>query len=167
MIIREDRERIGADMEYPNGYTEHVSGLDDPWPHYGDPRDGTYGEAPIIDGTNLRPDVLTDRAALVALRTWVLQERDAALRITIGTGQASSLQYAIAMTDVAAVLFACITKLPPDPVKILGQRPTPHRRPSPVPRLSRNMLPGQLDATDPALPTVDIGGGILDPGPHY
>lgn len=144
-----------AEQEFPNGYSERF----DPWPHYGDPRDGTYGDPPIIDGTNLRPDVLTDRAALVALRTWVLQERDAALRITIGTGQASSLQYAIAMTDVAAVLFACITKLPPDPVKILGQRPSPHRRPgrpSPAPRLSSYALPGS-ELTDPALPTLDVG----------
>jgi hypothetical protein len=143
-------------MDYPNGYAEHFdappSGYQrrperDPWPHYGDPGDGTYGEHPIIDGTNVRPDVLTDRAALVALRAWVLQERDHALRITIGNGQASSLQYAIAMTDVAAVLWACIGKLPPD-TRIL--RPSPTRRPRPISRLR------SIDATDPALSTLDM-----------
>jgi hypothetical protein len=143
--------------DYPNGYHESYPERE-PWPHYGDPRDGTYGEVPIIDGTSVRPDVLTDRAQLVALRTWVLQERDAALRITMGTGTASSLQYAIAMSDVAAVLWACIGKLPPQPVKILGERPSPHKRPRRVERLSRNMLPGVLDEpTDPALPCLDAG----------
>jgi len=75
----------------------------------------------------------------------VLQERDSALRITMGNGAASSLQFAIAMSDVAAVLFACISRLPPPPAKILGERPSPHKRPRPVPRLSRNMLPSGSD----------------------
>ena len=130
-------------VDYPDGYSERFDS--DPWPHYGDPRDGTYGQVPIIDGTNVRPDVLTDRDQLVALRAWVLQERDSALRITMGNGAASSLQFAIAMTDVAAVLFACISRLTPAPLKILGERPTPYRRPRPVPRLSRNMLPSSAD----------------------
>ena len=134
----------GAD--YPNGYSERF----DPWPSYGDPS--------IVDGTNVRPDVLTDRSALVALRAWVLQERDHALRITIGNGAASSLRYAIAMTDVAAVLWECIAKLPPDTrVRILGERPTPYRRPRAVPRMSSYALPSMIDATDPALPTLDQG----------
>jgi hypothetical protein len=148
--------------DYPDGYSERFER--DPWPHYGDPRDGTYGQQPIIDGTNVRPDVLTDRATLVALRAWVLQERDAALRITIGNGAASSLQFAIAMSDVAAVLWACIAKLPPDPIKILGESTRPRRRPSPVPRLSRNMLPSMIevdDATDPGIRAVNGGP------PHY
>jgi hypothetical protein len=128
--------------DYPNGYSEQYPDgrypERDPWPHYGDPRDGTYGDVPIIDGTNVRPDVLTDRAALVALRAWVLGERDQALRITIGNGAASSLQFAIAMSDVAAVLWACITRLPQDErLRILGERPSPTRRPRPVPQLSR------------------------------
>jgi hypothetical protein len=136
-------------MEYPNGYSEAYG--DTPWPHYGDP--------PVIDGTNIRPDVLTDRAALVALRGWVLQERDHALRITIGSGAASSLRFAIAMTDVAAVLCECIAALPPD-LRVI--RPTPFkRRPRVVPRLSSYGLPREIDAdpeiTDPALPILDQG----------
>lgn len=159
-----------SERDYPNGYSERYP-PGGPWPHYGDPRDGTYGAHPIIDGTNVRPDVLTDRAALVALRAWVLQERDHALRITVGSGAASSLQYAIAMSDVAAVLFACITRLPPDPVKILGERPSPRKRPRPIPRLSHNMLPGSFDgeSTDPALPVLDTHTDArTDGGPvHY
>jgi hypothetical protein len=147
-------------QDYPNGYSESYSAhyYRNEWPAYGDPGDGTgYGEHPIIEGTSIRRDVLTDRVALVALRAWVLQERDHALRITVGTGQASSLQYAIQMTDVAAVLWACICKLPPGPVKILGEAGWRRPRPRPIPRLSRNMLPPVLDAepTDPALPTLD------------
>jgi hypothetical protein len=126
-------------MDYPNGYSEIYGGHDE-------------RGAPIIDGTNIRPDVLTDRAALTALRAWVLQERDHALRITIGSGQASSLRYAIAMTDVAAVLWECIGKLPPD-LRVI--RPTPYRRPRAVPRLSTFALPSMIDATDPALPILD------------
>jgi hypothetical protein len=155
-------------MEYPDGYTEHVTPPRyperEPWPHYGDPRDGTQPPGgPIIDGTNVRPDVLTDRDALVALRAWVLQERDAALRVTIGHGTASSLRYAIAMTDVGAVLFACISKLPPD-LRILGERPTPYRRPRAVPPLqgyAASITDAPLasiadgEATDPALSTLD------------
>ncbi len=130
--------------DYPNGYSERFDDVHG-WPRYGEP-----GETPIIDATNVRPDVLTDRAALVALRAWVLQERDHALRITIGSGAASSLRYAIAMTDVAAVLCECIAKLPPD-LRVL--RPTPHRRPRPVPRLRATIE--QYEATDPALPVLD------------
>ena len=143
-------------MDYPNGYTEHVAPPRyperEPWPHYGDPDDGTQGRHPIIDGTNVRPDVLTDRDALVALRAWVLQERDAALRITIGHGTASSLRYAIAMTDVAAVLWACIGKLPPD-LRILSGRPTPYRRPRAVPPLQG--YAAGIEATDPAMAALD------------
>ena len=127
-------------MDYPNGYSERFD---------------QYG-TPIVEGTNVRPDVLTDRAALVALRAWVLQERDHALRITIGNGQASSLRYAIAMTDVAAVLWECIGKLPPD-LRVL--RPTPYRRPRPIPRLATFALPSMIDATDPALPILDQRSG--------
>jgi len=127
--------------DYPNGYSERY----DDWPYYGEP--------PIVEGTNIRPDVLTDRDALVALRTWVLQERDHALRITIGSGAASSLRYAIAMTDVAAVLWECIGKLPPD-LRVI--RPTPYRRPRAVPRLSTYALPHLVDEnTDPALAVLD------------
>jgi len=147
--------------DYPDGYSERYP-PGGPWPHYGDPRDGTYGNVPIIDGTNVRPDVLTDRAQLVALRAWVLQERDHALRITIGSGAASSLQFAIAMSDVAAVLWECITKLPPDErLKILGARPSPHKRPRPMRRLTRNPLPSMIDETDPALSSLD------DCAPHH
>jgi hypothetical protein len=127
-------------MEYPNGYSEAY-----PWPRYGEP-----GEVPIVEGTNVRPDVLTDRAALVALRAWVLQERDHALRITIGSGAASSLRFAIAMTDVAAVLCRCIEMLPPE-LRVL--RPTPRPRPRPVPRLRASIE--AYDVTDPALPILD------------
>src|SRR4249920_3749025 len=143
--------------DYPNGYSERFDDGRD-WPHYGDPGP----EHPIIDGTNVRPDVLTDRAALVALRAWVLQERDHALRITIGSGAASSLRYAIAMTDVAAVLCECIAKLPPD-LRVL--RPTPHRRPRPVPTLRATLQrEGYGAATDPALPMLDQAAG---PPMHY
>lgn len=148
-------------MSYPNGYSEGFA-PGGQWPHYGDPRDGTYGDVPIIDGTNVRPDVLTDRAALVALRAWVLQERDAALRITIGNGAASSLQFAIAMSDVAAVLWACISKLPPEPVKVLNERPSPTRRPRPVPRLRRSW---EITAAD--LEDDDADGADTDVIPTY
>jgi len=66
---------------------------------------------------------MADRAALVALRAWVLQERDHALRITIGSGAASSLRYAIAMTvqacfsafAIGAVFFAFRHRKDADP----------------------------------------------------
>jgi hypothetical protein len=123
-------------MDYPNGYSERFD---------------EYG-TPVVDGTNVRPDVLTDRDALVALRAWVLQERDHALRITIGSGQAASLRYAIAMTDVAAVLWECIGKLPPD-LRVI--RPTPFKRPRPVPRMSTFALPSMIEPTDPAINILD------------
>src|SRR4029079_4435045 len=60
-------------LDYPDGYSERFDS--DPWPHYGDPRDGTYGQVPIIDGTTVRPDVMTDRDDLLAQRARARADR--------------------------------------------------------------------------------------------